>query len=199
MNEQLKQRLVGAAVLVLLAVIVIPMVLEQPNAPGPQIRHSPIPPKPEGDFSSRIIPLDPPETPLVEAQRAKNVPIEPPGTETDADNSAGAGPLPADDAQSERAAAPSDSQPAAVAGQSQLTAWAVQLGSFSNAQNAIALRDRLREKGYTVFVEKGRAYGSEITRVVVGPELARDQADKVVKKLYAETRLKGIVVRYPGF
>jgi DedD protein len=193
MNEQLKQRLVGAAVLVLLAVIVIPMILEQPNAPAPQIRRSPIPPKPEGDFSSRIIPLDPPETPLVEAQRAKKVPIEPPET----DVSAGGGSSSADGTQPPRAAVPSESRPAAAAGQSGLTAWAVQLGSFSSAQNAIALRDRLRKKGYTSFVEKGRAYGSEITRVFVGPELARDQADKIVKKLYAETRLKGIVVRYP--
>jgi DedD protein len=195
MNEQLKQRLVGAAVLVLLAVIVIPMILEQPNAPAPQIRRSPIPPKPEGDFSSRIIPLDPPETPLVEAQRAKKVPIEPP--RSDADASAGTGSSSADGAQPRRAAAPLESQPATAAGQSGLTAWAVQLGSFSSAQNAVALRDRLRKKGYTAFVEKGRAYGSEITRVFVGPELARDQADKIVKKLYAETRLKGIVVRYP--
>ena len=196
MNYQLKQRLVGAAVLVLLAVIVIPMVLDQPITPAPQIRRSPIPPKPEGEFSSRIIPLDPPETPLVEAQRAKKVPIEP--AETDADDSAGTAPSPADGAQFQGAAAPSESQPAAAAGQSELTAWAVQLGSFSSAQNAVALRDRLRKKGYTAFVEKGRAHGSEITRVFVGPELARDQADKIVKKLYAETRLKGMVVRYPG-
>jgi len=193
MNEQLKQRLVGAAVLVLLAVIVIPMILEQPNAPAPQIRRSPIPAKPEGDFSSRIIPLDPPETPLVEAQRAKKVPIEPPETKA----SAGTGSSSADAAQPPQAVAPSESRPAAAAGQSGLTAWAVQLGSFSSAQNAIALRDRLRKKGYTSFVEKGRAYESEITRVFVGPALARDQAEKVVKKLYAETRLKGIVVRYP--
>ena len=196
MNDQLKQRLVGAAVLVLLAVIVIPMVLDQPITPAPQIRRSPIPPKPEGEFSSRIIPLDAPETPLVEAQRAKKVPIEP--AETDADDSAGTAPSPADGAQFQGAAVPSESQPAAAAGQSELTAWAVQLGSFSSAQNAVALRDRLRKKGYTAFVEKGRAHGSEITRVFVGPELARDQADKIVKKLYAETRLKGMVVRYPG-
>ena len=196
MNDQLKQRLVGAAVLVLLAVIVIPMVLDQPITPAPQIRRSPIPPKPEGEFSSRIIPLDAPETPLVEAQRAKKVPIEP--AETDADDSAGTAPSPADGAQFQGAAAPSESQPATAAGQSELTAWAVQLGSFSSAQNAVALRDRLRKKGYTAFVEKGRAHGSEITRVFVGPELARDQADKIVKKLYAETRLKGMVVRYPG-
>jgi DedD protein len=195
MNEQLKQRLVGAAVLVLLVVIFIPMILDQPNAPAPQIRQSPIPPKPEGEFSSRIIPLDPPETPLVEAQRAKTVPIEPPATEADA--SAGTGPLSADGAQSPRPAAPSESRPAAAAGPSKLTAWAVQLGSFSSAQNAVALRDRLRNKGYTAFVEKGRAHGSEFSRVFVGPELARDQADEIVKKLYAETRLKGIVVRYP--
>ena len=79
-----------------------------------------------------------------------------------------------------------------------VSAWAVQLGSFSNAQNAITLRDKLRAQGYTAFVESAPGGGTSMTRVYVGPELVRSRAVQVLEKLRTETRLKGIVVRYPS-
>lgn len=194
MDEQLKQRLVGAAVLVLLAVIFIPMILDQPPEPAPRIKSSPVPEKPDESFSSRIIPLDAPKTPMVEARRSGTLPVEPPADNGDGSTAGSAAPAPS----TNDAVDAAEDSVARSAGATGPTAWAVQLGSFSSAQNAVALRDRLRKKGYTAFVEKAESHGSEVTRVFVGPALAREQADDVVKKLYAETKLKGIVVRYPG-
>ena len=73
----------------------------------------------------------------------------------------------------------------------------VQLGSFANAANARALRDRLRKRGHAAFVESVTHQGTKVTRVFVGPEPERERAEKHVGTLLAETRLKGIVVRYP--
>ena len=65
MDEGLKQRLVGAVVLVLLAVIFIPMLLDSPPEPGKAGVELPAPPSDEAEFSSRIVPLEEPrsETP----------------------------------------------------------------------------------------------------------------------------------------
>ncbi|HEY5700876.1 MAG TPA: SPOR domain-containing protein [Gammaproteobacteria bacterium] len=198
MDEQLKQRLVGAAVLVLLAVIFIPMILDQPPEPAPRLKATPVPAKSDESFSSRIFPLDAPETPLVDEQRTRRA-VEPMvSASAAAREGETSGSANASDAAADEPTAASSGGSSSGAGAVGPTAWAVQLGSFSSSQNAVALRDRLRKKGYTAFVEKAESRGSEVTRVYVGPALAREQADEVVKKLYAETKLKGIVVRYPG-
>jgi DedD protein len=74
----------------------------------------------------------------------------------------------------------------------------VQLGSFSNSRNAAALRDKLRAKGYSAFVESSGSGTAAVTRVFVGPEAKRESAERAVGRLFEETRLKGIVVRHPG-
>lgn len=192
MNEQLKQRLVGAAVLVLLAVIFIPMILDRPSEPEVRIEHPKLPPRSETEFSSRVVPLSEPETTLVETERKRRAaarpaePSEPP---------AAAAESPAMEVKTAPAPAPEPKVPPAESGP---TAWAIQLGSFSSAQNASALRDRLRKMGYVAFIETARVDGKEITRVFVGPELARERAGELVKKLKAETDLKGMIVQYPG-
>ena len=75
--------------------------------------------------------------------------------------------------------------------------WVVQLGSFSNPRNAYALRDRLKAKGYGAFAVTSKTGTEAVTRVYVGPEPERAGAQRHVGKLLEETRLKGIVVRYP--
>jgi DedD protein len=76
--------------------------------------------------------------------------------------------------------------------------WVVQIGSFSDKQNAIALRDRLRESGYAVFLEPANVSTRSMTRVYVGPEPERDDAVASRQKLQHETKLKGIVRPYLG-
>jgi len=83
-------------------------------------------------------------------------------------------------------------------GDGQATAWVVQVGSFSSAKNARALRDKLRKMGHATFVEavKDKA-GKSVYRVRVGPEVRRDLAEKVLQQLARDAKLKGIVLRYP--
>ena len=76
--------------------------------------------------------------------------------------------------------------------------WVVQLGSFANSRNAYALRDRLRSSGHDAFAVSSGTGREAVTRVYVGPEPDRESAERHLGKLFDETRLKGIVVRYAG-
>lgn len=63
-------------------------------------------------------------------------------------------------------------------------AWTLQLGAFSEAKNAYALRDQLRKKGYKAYTEEFPT--DKLTRVYVGPEVARESIESLQKKLQAE-------------
>lgn len=175
MDERMKQRLVGAAVLVLAAVIFVPMLLDQgdgePKPAARIIQQSPPEPEPlPEDASARSVPLD--------SKRTAAVPVPP---------------VPAPEKPESKLPAKTVKK-AAPAASSTTSGFAVQVGSFSKASNARGLRDKLVAKGYTVFVKSA----GSVTRVYVGPQSSRGEAEKVLERLLAELRLKGIVVRPPG-
>ena len=95
----------------------------------------------------------------------------------------------------------SASKPVAEVSVAETTAaggWTVQLGSFLKSENALALRKRLRDKGYTAFVESGSSAQGKVSRVLVGPMPDRAQAKASAVKLRREMALEGIVVPYRG-
>jgi len=73
-----------------------------------------------------------------------------------------------------------------------LQAWVVQAGSFSDYDNAVAVRDRLRSAGYPSFVTPKP--DGDVFRVHVGPMINKSQAsgvrDKVASILGREALLK---------
>lgn len=71
-------------------------------------------------------------------------------------------------------------------------AWVIQVGSFTNSANAMALRDKLRGQGYAAFVERLPGASGPSFRVRIGPESDRTKAEQQQKKLG-----EGIVVHYP--
>jgi DedD protein len=77
------------------------------------------------------------------------------------------------------------------------SSWVVQVGTFSSAETAMELRDRLRRKGHKAFVEVLKVRGGVLYRVRVGPEEHRQAADALRGKLKTELRLDALVMRYP--
>jgi len=73
--------------------------------------------------------------------------------------------------------------------------WMVQLASFSKENNAKALQDRLRAKQFEVYVSAVDGKNGMIWRVRVGPELSKERAEAIRKVLQAETGLKGLLVK----
>ena len=224
MERRLKERLIGAAVLVMLAVIFIPMVLDNNSDTDVKIEKSNIPARPEDSFNSRIVPLEGSDlTPLPVKDIEKD---EAPATTIETVTAEKVEEVEKDEviekarpastviepeqpvATTEAAIVPEkvieeklqearESARAAGAGAVGTAAWVVQLGSFSSKENASALNEKLRKAGYPSFVEPLKRSSGMAYRVRVGPELKRSNAQKLQEKLNKEMKIEGIVVRYP--
>ncbi len=190
MNDQLKQRLVGAIVLVSLAVIFIPMIL--PGGSGDSVKTRKAPPEPDYRFpppkSAPKAPAmsDPVIVPMADAE------VKSKTTEKKAVSKKASDTKPVS---KKSVVSASDKKPKTKPGQ--VTAWIVQVGSFTSAPNAKALQDKLRKMGYASFVEAVKAKQGMNYRVRVGPELTRTLADKLQKQLAEKAKLKGVVQSYP--
>lgn len=75
--------------------------------------------------------------------------------------------------------------------------FAVQLGAFSAAADATALRDRLRASGFPAFTETVSTDKGPLTRVRVGPVVDRAAADQLKAQVQAKTGVDGIVRPHP--
>lgn len=75
-------------------------------------------------------------------------------------------------------------------------AWAVQIGSFAQKNNADKLVQQLRSKGFAAYVDRAKSGRMTVERVFVGPEAKRAHAEELVKKLKHAFQLKGVVVKY---
>lgn len=81
--------------------------------------------------------------------------------------------------------------------ESSIHAWALQLGSFSQEKNAEVMRDKLRAKGYASYVDVLKKPDRTKYRVRIGPELDKQQLEKLKAELLKKEKLKGMVVQHP--
>jgi DedD protein len=202
LNEQIKQRLIGAVVLVSLAVIFIPMLLDGGNNSSMSRSGSNVPEQPKFDFEPLEIPLQP-VTPIPEERprvidKAEAVaPLAVKPTETKPQEPKATETRPQEPVKPATSLPGAAIEPPATPVNSDTVAWVVQVGSFSESANALALRDKLRKNGFTAFVEKYRDRGKSSYRVRVGPELKRETAEKQLEKLKTQFQLKGIIMGHP--
>jgi len=75
--------------------------------------------------------------------------------------------------------------------------FAVQLGAFSKAADATALRDRLRAAGFSAFTETVNTDKGALTRVRVGPVVNRSDADQLRAQVKSKVGVDGIVRPHP--
>lgn len=163
MEPALKQRLVGAAVLVALAFIFLPMLIKGP-APESGVGDIPleVPPAPAGEFETRELPLLPPRTPAP----------------ADGDDAAMAptGSLPTVDTAQERDAdgePEAEMMPAATAG----GGHAVSFGSYASQADAQRVVDALRASQLAGYHEPEQRDGRTLHRVRIGPFDSRATAE----------------------
>ncbi|MEH6566073.1 MAG: SPOR domain-containing protein [Halopseudomonas sp.] len=198
MDEGLKQRIIGALVLIVAAVVFLPMLLsgqdetvevvvdvpeqplldQQPIAPAQPVQLPQTPQVPEIPSEPVTADTPPPTEPGVQ-------PVVPPTTEQEVAEQQ-ANPAVA----SEPEPAPATT-PAVAAGD-----WVVQLGSFSTASNAQGLSETLRSQGYNAYTHSVTVQGSSITRVYVGPVASREAANRLRDELASKRGTKGLVVAY---
>ncbi len=75
--------------------------------------------------------------------------------------------------------------------------WVVQIGTFSDPANAKKVRATLVRKGYHVRMEKVRLPKGDATRVRVGPFSDRGKAITTLSRISRDVGLQGVVLRYP--
>ena len=170
LRRRARRRLVGAIALVVLAVVVLPIILDQKPRPGPQELTVQIPSQDGGPFKTRALPplpSPPPAAPNSEPAPAVKAPE----------------PAPA------KSAKPSDKARAKTAemrrAQAALNdeAFVVPLGLFANPDNAKLVRERAASAGIESYTEQVRGQQGEQTRVRAGPFPSRSAAEKARDKL----------------
>lgn len=167
MDEGLKKRLIGAAVLASLAVVFVPMLFEEPPPKPPQL--PPLPERPpERDFASEMLREEVPAiAPLVPTPQ-----VSPSGEDAD--------------------------ETAAPKQRTGLSAWIVQVGSFSSRENADQLVQKLRAADLpTPDPELVDIRGKRYYRVKVGPVVERERADSLLPRVQAVAGTEAQVKAYP--
>lgn len=78
-----------------------------------------------------------------------------------------------------------------------MKSWVLQVGTFSNIANAKALVRRLQEAGYTAYHKDAKLNtGKVVFRVFVGPEVKQTLLEPIKTKLKKEMSLDSFVVKY---
>lgn len=180
MDQGLKERLVGAAVLVAIGVWLIPWVLDGPESPldtGASSLQLPAVEEPM-PMRTQTLKLGGPDEPA--AQTAPQT-EEAPARETVRDTEGAAAPA-AVSPVVVAAAPPAEPAPTVAAEGGD---WIVQLGTFSEEANARRLAQRAGTFGFEADVSTYQANGRTLYRVRVGPATTRGRADADASALRA--------------
>lgn len=213
LKKRARRRLVGAIALVLLAVIVLPMVMDQEPKPLTQDIQIRIPSQEPGttSFISRIKPNQPSPTPTPLPAETRTPPPAPaatvaPATDAGTQTTAPQAEKKAEPPKPLTVAAPPPEKPAdakattaakapAAAPNTESTRatakpndehWLVQLGAYQDQGNVKSLQGKIKELGYPSFTEKVDTPQGVRIRVRCGPFSSREAAEK------AQARLKKI-------
>jgi DedD protein len=199
LDKVFKQRMIGALVLIALAVIFLPMLfsrqdemrqvrVDPPAAPQaplvPEVKVEPVPvPEPQ------VLPQEPvPSDEELAQPTAPSMPIAP-------------APAPAKPAVAAKPAAPAPVVATAPAKPDTTprvdpnglpVSWSIQLASLSNRAGADNLQKSLRSQGFNAYVRS--ADGKN--RVFVGPLVERAEAERLRDVINRQQKLKGFVVRF---
>ncbi len=207
MERALKERIIGATVLVAVVVLVVPVFLDGPPEEADIVSERISLPG-QSDTGKRTIVLDRDRTEPVpgnaqqepapataEAPRQAEAPA-PEGSAAAPSSSATAPATPSGQDAGESGSEPATT-PATGAGDRSATGmWAVQLGSFSNEANAERLAAELRQQGFAAFLSRITTGGGELHRVRVGPQRDREAAEAMLARL-EQAGQQGQVVPHP--
>lgn len=227
MDSALKQRLIGAAVLVALAMIFLPMLLKGPDTAEPDAARVPLemPSAPDQEFETRELPLNAPAPVTAEGgvlgleprpatsddpnavatvdqtgQPAARADFDPAAEQAPAPDTATVQALDAATglAQTPAPPAPVAAPPAPLPASAAAGRYAVNVGSFSNLDNARALADRLRAAGLPLTSEAVDVSGKPAMRLRVGPYGDRTAAEAARLRVESVTGGSANVVALDG-
>ncbi|WP_347329561.1 SPOR domain-containing protein [Marinimicrobium locisalis] len=219
MNSGLKQRLVGAIVLVAIAVIFVPTFLRERQV-EPVSTKTLIPDRPPRETVTFENPEPPediepaPEPETMFMPEASRSPAESGREEAD-ETAAQVSPAPEsgeaqlqnetqEESPEEQAPAetaqegpeptpePDTTQSQAAQGQ----AWVIQVASLRSADSARDLRDKLQKQGYRAYVRSANTSAGEVSRVFIGPKISRDEAESTKAAVDKALKVDALIMRF---
>lgn len=200
MDEGLKQRIIGALVLVVAAVIFLPMLLSgQDETEQVQVDVPEQPVLDEREIAAAVPPSLPEPAPVPEIPQSAGEPAGEPAA-TPLPDTASIEPVPvvtepaAPAAEPEPAPAPAE-QPAAPV-EATSGGWVIQQASFSSVENAEGFRKTLTGQGYNAYTRSAQTDGKTIVRVYVGPLESREAAARVRDELQRRHQSKGLILAH---
>jgi len=192
-----KQRLVGVTVLLALAVILLPVLVDYQREPDLVADPVDAPPAPTyRDYQSRVVPIE----------------IPPLTVDTDDEGAVSRGDASLTNPVSKSSVAQARAAPVARLPEESHEpepnvatpvarpfdkGWVVQVGSFSSADSAEKVKLKLLELGFVAFIEPVDTPTGMMRRVRVGPEFQREDAEALQQKLQKSTEFKGVILRFP--
>jgi len=174
MNDGLKQRLVGAVVLVAIGILFLPSLFNRDSRRSIDVSSQLSEPPAAVEF------LD-----LPEPRPPEDIPP--------------AKPLEENYAQQEPAAAPPpepSTEPPQLNAEGVPDAWSIQVSSFQSAERANALLERLQKEGFKAYIHEARAGGNKVYRVMVGPKINRTMAEAEKRSIDEKFQLSSLVVEF---
>lgn len=78
-----------------------------------------------------------------------------------------------------------------------IKAFALQVGTFENRENAEKMRDKLQKAGYSTFVHELSAKDKTSYKVRIGPEIERSILDKLKVEIKKSQKMDAFVVNHP--
>lgn len=204
MDQSIKQRLVGIAVVFALAVIFLPMLLDGSGAQKKNLKVE-IPIQPaiaaNPEFEQKIIELHArvDELPELEPRFTDEVSTEKSNQiEREAEKKIEAEPvIKAEPVEEKVVKKPVPKPEIKVSSQLGGSSWVLQVGSYRDKKKALTQRDQLRKsKIAAVFIEQFGVDGQISYRVRLGPFLNRDQSQVAQNKIRAKYNIDSLIMKY---
>ncbi|GAA5316816.1 MAG: SPOR domain-containing protein [Candidatus Pelagadaptatus aseana] len=183
MDDGVKQRLVGALVLIALGVLFIPALFEPENRR--QIDRTP------------QVPVAPTIEPLTIREPVSNPDIEPAKSPKDMYRL-----LPVEDPQPEpvktaaKEAKPAPQKAVKLSDAGVPQGWVVQVASYNTPQAAKSFLGKLQKAGYPAFTKTLDTRKGTVTRIYAGPKISKDSAVLLQQELNKKYGLKTLVARF---
>ncbi len=201
-ESKLKQRIVGALVLIALAVIFLPMLLKQEDPARKVVVEAPPMPAVPEQPQYPVVEVAVPEPVIDDEWDGAVITEQPLATGSAPVQPVAVEPAPAAPVVTQPVK-PVVTQPVSKKPEQPVIApgidknnlpvsWSVQLANLTNKANAEALRDTYRKKQYNAYVRSSDG----VHRVLIGPLVKEADAQSMCKSLKAREKQECFVVRY---
>lgn len=181
----MRERLIGAAVVVVAAIILIPWLVSRAHHPREVVNRLPVPASATEEAKSYVLPLPASGPPPARSRAVVSVPAS------------GAAPqAPAEPVHESAPAQPANHKVASSA-RAPAPGWTVQVASFSKRGAAMPLVKRLGKAGFKAFIDSHQIVGTTYYRVLVGPYHDQAKAKAAAPRIAVVSGTK-VLVRQQG-